>query len=190
MLTRAGGNLKCDYVIHTVGPRLEIGRKVQKSELEQLKSCFKNVLRIMKEKNLYDISMPAISTGIFNFPLKKCVQICGQTIKDVIGADPEAFKDKEIIICNFDDATTKAFEEGLQECFYETPYGDSDEESKIITDIETTQYEREDSEEDSDHREPKKIRGKNSKKSPQEDDSPPQNSRFENASQNSSDSDY
>jgi len=187
MYTRAGGSLKCDYVIHTVGPRLEKNRKAHKAELEQLKSCFKNILRIMKDKNLYDISIPAISTGIFNFPLNKCVQICGQTIKDAISNDPEAFKDKEIIICNFDESTTRAFEEGLQGCIYETPYGDSDEESKTITDFETTQHDLENSEDDSEHREPKKPRGVNSKKDNDENDSQMLTSRFNDEKSETSD---
>ncbi|CAI2359575.1 unnamed protein product [Moneuplotes crassus] len=187
MYTRAGGSLKCDYVIHTVGPRLEKNRKAHKAELEQLKSCFKNILRIMKDKNLYDISIPAISTGIFNFPLNKCVQICGQTIKNAISNDPEAFKDKEIIICNFDESTTRAFEEGLQGCIYETPYGDSDEESKTITDFETTQHDLENSEDDSEHREPKKPRGVNSKKDNDENDSQMLTSRFNDEKSETSD---
>ena len=69
----------------------------------------------MKKHNLKDISIPAISTGIFNFPLTKCVEIFGKVIREFIDEYPTSTEGKEIIMCNFDDKTTKAFVKGLED---------------------------------------------------------------------------
>ncbi|CAI2383376.1 unnamed protein product [Moneuplotes crassus] len=131
MVTSAGGELKCDYVIHTVGPIYEKNKKNHAKEFEQLKKCFESILQIMIARDFYDISIPAISTGIFGFPIKKCVEICASTIKNMINEDPDAFKEKEIILCNFDDKTTSVFQKCMKKCMnQESEDEDSDEERK------------------------------------------------------------
>uniref|UniRef100_A0A7S3K650 Macro domain-containing protein n=1 Tax=Euplotes crassus TaxID=5936 RepID=A0A7S3K650_EUPCR len=131
MVTSAGGELKCDYVIHTVGPIYEKNKKSHAKECEQLKKCFESILKIMIARDFYDISIPAISTGIFGFPIKKCVEICAKTIKTTIDNNHKAFKGKEIILCNFDDNTTSVFKEWLQNRMeHESDDEDSVEERK------------------------------------------------------------
>ena len=76
-----GGNLKAKHVIHAVGPRMGEG-----NEDEKLKSATLNSLKTADENNLKSISFPAISTGIFGFPIQRCAEIMlGTTIEYLKG---------------------------------------------------------------------------------------------------------
>jgi O-acetyl-ADP-ribose deacetylase (regulator of RNase III) len=74
-----GGNLKAKHVIHAVGPRMGEGNKDQK-----LKNATLNSLKVADENNLKSISFPAISTGIFGFPIGRCAEIMLQTTIDYL----------------------------------------------------------------------------------------------------------
>jgi len=65
-----GGNLKAKHVIHAVGPRMGEG-----DEDRKLKNATLNSLKVADENHLKSISFPAISTGIFGFPIERCAQI-------------------------------------------------------------------------------------------------------------------
>ena len=65
-----GGNLKAKHVIHAVGPRMGEG-----DEDEKLKNATLNSLKLADENNLKSITFPAISTGIFGFPIQRCAEI-------------------------------------------------------------------------------------------------------------------
>ena len=69
-----GGNLKAKYVIHAVGPRMGEGDEDQK-----LRNATLNSLKLADSKNLKSISFPAISSGIFGFPISRCAEIMLQT---------------------------------------------------------------------------------------------------------------
>ena len=88
------GNLKAKYVIHAVGPMMGEG-----NEDEKLKNATLNSLKIAEEKNLDSIAFPAISTGIFGYPIERCANIMLKTTV-------EFFKGKDlklkIIFCLFD----------------------------------------------------------------------------------------
>ena len=76
-----------------------------------MRECVANVLIKMNENNLDSISIPAISTGKFKFPRKICTILMSSVIKDMIDSDPDAYRDKKIIICNLDTKTTKVFKD-------------------------------------------------------------------------------
>jgi O-acetyl-ADP-ribose deacetylase (regulator of RNase III) len=65
-----GGNLKAKYVIHSVGPVYGEG-----DEENKLRNATLNSLKIANEKKLKNIAFPAISTGIYRFPIQKCSEI-------------------------------------------------------------------------------------------------------------------
>ena len=69
VITKAG-NLKAKYVIHAAGPVYGEGDENQK-----LTKATLNSLRIAQRKKIKNIAFPAISTGIFHFPLQRCSQI-------------------------------------------------------------------------------------------------------------------
>jgi O-acetyl-ADP-ribose deacetylase len=65
-----GGNLKAKYVIHAVGPVNGEG-----DEEAKLARATLNSLRIASDRKILNLAFPAISTGIYGFPLQKCSQI-------------------------------------------------------------------------------------------------------------------
>jgi O-acetyl-ADP-ribose deacetylase (regulator of RNase III) len=74
-----GGNLKAKHLIHAVGPRMGEGDEDQK-----LKNATLNSLKVADENNLKSISFPAISTGIFGFPIGRCAEIMLKTAIDYL----------------------------------------------------------------------------------------------------------
>ena len=72
-----GGNLKARHVIHAVGPRMGEG-----NEDEKLRNATVNSLKVADENKLTSITFPAISTGIFGFPKKRCAEIMLGTVRD------------------------------------------------------------------------------------------------------------
>jgi O-acetyl-ADP-ribose deacetylase (regulator of RNase III) len=65
-----GGRLKARYVIHAVGPRMGEGDEDAKLAHATLHS-----LKVADENRLKSIALPAISTGIFGFPMSRCAEI-------------------------------------------------------------------------------------------------------------------
>jgi O-acetyl-ADP-ribose deacetylase (regulator of RNase III) len=74
-----GGNLKAKHVIHAVGPRMGEGDEDQK-----LKNATLNSLKVADKNSLKSMSFPAISTGIFGFPIRRCAEIMLQTTIDYL----------------------------------------------------------------------------------------------------------
>ena len=70
-LTR-GYRLAARYVIHAVGPVWTGGKR---GEPELLGSCYRSCFRIAREHGLHTIAFPAISCGIYRFPLDQAVDI-------------------------------------------------------------------------------------------------------------------
>ena len=73
-----GYNLQAKYVIHTVGPVWYGGNK---NERAMLKSCYDTSLTLAKENGIKTIAFPAISCGIYHFPLKEACSIATKTVK-------------------------------------------------------------------------------------------------------------
>ena len=68
------GDLKAKHVIHAVGPRMGEG-----DEDAKLKNATLNSLKVADANNLKTIAFPAISTGIFGFPIDRCAEIMLRT---------------------------------------------------------------------------------------------------------------
>ena len=79
-----GYNLPSKYVIHTVGPVWHGGNN---NEPELLKSCYNSALKIAKEYNIKTIAFPAISCGVYGFPIEKACKIAFETVKKFISND-------------------------------------------------------------------------------------------------------
>ncbi len=65
-----GGDLKARHVIHAVGPRMGEG-----DENTKLRNATMNSLLLAEEHDLKSIAIPAISTGVFGFPMDRCADI-------------------------------------------------------------------------------------------------------------------
>jgi O-acetyl-ADP-ribose deacetylase (regulator of RNase III) len=96
-----GGNLKTRHVIHAVGPRQGEG-----DEEAKLKNATLNSLKVAEENNLKSITFPAISTGIFGFPLDACARIMLTTTKEYLSGST---KIERVVFALFDDKSLNAF---------------------------------------------------------------------------------
>lgn len=66
----SGGDLRVKYVIHAVGPVYG-----EVDEDRKLRDATVNGLRLADEHHLKSIAFPAISTGVFGFPMERCAEI-------------------------------------------------------------------------------------------------------------------
>ena len=71
-----GYRLKAKYVIHTVGPVYH-GKP---SDAEELASCYRSSLELVKQNDVHSIAFPAISTGVYGYPQKEAAEIALRTI--------------------------------------------------------------------------------------------------------------
>lgn len=101
------GNLKTRYVIHAVGPRMGEG-----NEDEKLKNATLNSLKLADENNLKSIAFPAISAGIFGFPIRRCAEIMLKTTIDYLKGQTGLEK---VIFCLFGRANYEVFENQLNQ---------------------------------------------------------------------------
>lgn len=74
----AGYELPARHVIHTVGPRWHGGRS---GEPELLASCYRTSLALAEAAGLASIAFPAISTGVFGYPLEAAARIAVATVR-------------------------------------------------------------------------------------------------------------
>lgn len=72
-----GFNLPARFVIHTVGP---VWRGGGAGEPELLASCYRRSLELAEENGLQTIAFPAISTGIYGYPIEQAVKIAFDTV--------------------------------------------------------------------------------------------------------------
>ncbi len=71
-----GHNLPNRYVIHTLGPVYGQDRP----EAELLADCYRNSLALAEENELDSIAFPAISTGIFGYPVEEAAEVALGTV--------------------------------------------------------------------------------------------------------------
>ncbi len=101
------GNLKAKHVIHAVGPRMGEG-----SENEKLKNATLNSLKLADENNLKSISFPAISAGIFGFPIENCAKIMLETTIEYLNGDTGLQK---VIFCLYGNDSYQIFAKQLKQ---------------------------------------------------------------------------
>ncbi|XP_060781464.1 ADP-ribose glycohydrolase MACROD2 [Neoarius graeffei] len=92
-----GYDLPAKYVIHTVGP---IARgNVGLIQREDLASCYKSSLKLVKDNNLRSVAFPCISTGIYGFPNEPAADIALKSVRDWLKENKD--KIDRIIFCVF-----------------------------------------------------------------------------------------
>lgn len=98
-----GGKLKARYVIHAVGP---IWRGGQAGEADALAGCYRSSLRVADQLGLRTIAFPAISTGIYGYPLEEAAQV---SLRTLIESLSEAETVREVSLVLFDEAALQVF---------------------------------------------------------------------------------
>ena len=89
-----GHNLPAKYVIHTVGPVWH-GGKTKEDEL--LRSCYRNSFELASQNAIKSIAFPAISCGIYRFPIEKAAKIAIEEAKNYVKEHSEI--KKVLLVC-------------------------------------------------------------------------------------------
>jgi O-acetyl-ADP-ribose deacetylase (regulator of RNase III) len=79
-----GYNLPARYVIHTVGP---VWRGGGHGEAALLASCYRRSLELAVAHGLRTVAFPAISTGVYGYPLRDACRIALRTILDFLAQE-------------------------------------------------------------------------------------------------------
>jgi len=102
----SSGELKADYVIHAVGPRMGEG-----DEDNKLRNATLNSLKLADKKHIKSVSFPAISTGIFGYPVSKCANIMLSSTISYLKKDTGL---KRVVFCLYGSESYKVFEDELK----------------------------------------------------------------------------
>ena len=106
-----GFQLKAASVIHTVGP---VWRGGTHGEADLLASCYQKSLELADSNGIHTLAFPAISTGIYGYPLSQATKIAVGTVKAYLENQPQSIITEIIFVC-FDDATLAAYEQTFKE---------------------------------------------------------------------------
>jgi O-acetyl-ADP-ribose deacetylase len=104
-----GYRLPARHVIHTVGPVWHGGNK---REPELLRSCYRNSFRIAHQEGLASIAFPAISTGVYRYPLEEACRIALEEAKQALERYPEL---ERVIFVAFSAEARQAYQQAAQE---------------------------------------------------------------------------
>ncbi len=103
-----GFKLPARYVIHAVGP---VWRGGGHGEADRLASAYRAALRIAAEEDLQSLAFPAISTGIFGYPLTAATRIAVATVRTAL--EPPGTLSRVIFACFSQDILDAYVAEGV-----------------------------------------------------------------------------
>ena len=89
-----GYNLPAKWVIHTVGPVWTGGKQ---GEDELLASCYRRSLELTKDNQIKQIAFPAISTGVYSFPVERAANIAVTEIQKFLATNNHL--EQVILVC-------------------------------------------------------------------------------------------
>ena len=101
-----GFELPARYVIHTVGPVWHGGTQDEPMLLER---CHRNALRLLRQHGLRSIAFPAISCGVYGFPIARAAAIVVATLRDELGQREPL----DISLCCFSENARATFQHAL-----------------------------------------------------------------------------
>ena len=103
-----GYRLKAKYIIHTVGP-IYSGTA---EDAVQLADCYRNSLDLAKEHDIHSIAFPAISTGVYGYPLEDATKIAIKTVAQWL--ETHADYAMQVIFCCFDARTERVYRDRMK----------------------------------------------------------------------------
>jgi O-acetyl-ADP-ribose deacetylase len=102
--------LQARYIIHTVGPVWNGGRR---NECELLTMCYRNSLSLAEKYNIEKLSFPSISTGAYGFPIQTASQIAVKEISTFMKTQTTI---KQVFIITFSSRDTDVYTSALRNC--------------------------------------------------------------------------
>lgn len=103
----AGFNLPADFVIHTVGPVWQGGHQ---GEPALLASCYQQALALAHQHGLGSIAFPAISCGVYGYPLALAAEIAVREVATYLASDSDKLR---VVFCLFSEADGDIYREKL-----------------------------------------------------------------------------
>jgi len=103
-----GYRLPAKFVIHTVGP---VWRGGGQGEAELLAGCYRNCFAIAREQGLASLAFPAISCGIYGYPIAEAVQIAVREVRAELERSPEV---ERVVFACFGDEVVRAYEKAME----------------------------------------------------------------------------
>jgi O-acetyl-ADP-ribose deacetylase (regulator of RNase III) len=103
-----GYRLPARFVIHAVGPRYRDGKH---GEPDQLAGCYQNSLELAVANNVSTIAFPAISCGIYGYPIPAAARIAIDTVTQFLANDRTIGK---VVFACFGDEVLNAFQSALK----------------------------------------------------------------------------
>ncbi|MDD4651751.1 MAG: O-acetyl-ADP-ribose deacetylase [Methanothrix sp.] len=105
-----GYNLPARWIIHTVGP---IWRGGVDGEDELLASCYRNSFTLSERHGIKSIAFPAISAGVYGFPMERACRIALREMKAFLEKRSEM--ETEIIAVCFSGSAYRCYQDAMQE---------------------------------------------------------------------------
>ncbi len=97
------GELPAKYVIHTVGPVWHGGGR---NEPELLASCYRTSLQRAEELGAASVAFPAVSTGVYGYPVRDAAQIAFKTVREHVATSVDC-----VVFVLFSDRDYKVYRE-------------------------------------------------------------------------------
>ena len=88
-----GYRLPARYVIHTVGPVWHGGTQ---GEAGLLASCYRRSIEVAAENDIHTLAFPAISTGVYGYPVALAAEVAVATVRIAVQAYPAI---QEVVFC-------------------------------------------------------------------------------------------
>ncbi|MBS1992148.1 MAG: O-acetyl-ADP-ribose deacetylase [Cyanobacteria bacterium SZAS LIN-3] len=110
----SGGNLKAQYVIHTVGPIYRGGG----NEATVLASAYRSSLILAVDYELKSIAFPSISTGAYGYPLQEAATVALSTVAQFVKEKQAEGREGVLTLVRFvlfDPATLDAYQRALDD---------------------------------------------------------------------------
>lgn len=101
--------LPARYVIHTVGPVWHGGMQ---GEPELLASCYRRSLELAAQQGVRSLAFPAISTGIYGYPVALAAELAVSTVRSTLQKYPDI---QEVVFCCFSAGDLVIYERVLSE---------------------------------------------------------------------------
>ena len=98
------GRLPARWILHAVGPRYRDGRS---GEPEALDSCYRKCLSLADELGARTVTLPAISTGVYGYPLAEAARVAVTATAESLAAGPRNVTCVAFVL--FGDRTFEAF---------------------------------------------------------------------------------